>query len=67
MESQSVLSPSIKQGLTEPSLNSPNQEADVMAVGLAEMAEDVDVVQAEDVVIAIKPSLAASGRATLRV
>jgi hypothetical protein len=59
--------PSIKQGSTEPSLNSPNQEADVMAVALGEMAKDVDVVQAKDVVIAIKPSLTESGRTTLRV
>jgi hypothetical protein len=38
-----------------------------MAVGLAEMAKDVDVVQAKDVVIAIKSTLAANGRAMLRV
>jgi hypothetical protein len=67
MESQSVLNQSIKQGSIKPSLNSPDQEADVMAVGLAEMAEDVDVVQAVDVVIAINSTLAASGRAILRV
>jgi hypothetical protein len=48
-------------------MNSPNQEADVMAAGLAEMAEEVDMVQAEDVVIAIKLSLPASGRVMLRV
>jgi hypothetical protein len=67
MESQSVLNPSIKQGSIKPSLNSPDQEAGVMAVGLAEMAEDVDVVQAVDVVIAINTNLAANGRAMLRV
>ncbi len=38
-----------------------------MDVGLAEMAEDVDVVQAEDVVIVINPTLAANGGAMLRV
>jgi hypothetical protein len=59
MESQSVLNPSIKQGSIKPSLNSPDQEADVMAVGLAEIAEDV--------VIAINSTLAANGRAMLRV
>jgi hypothetical protein len=57
----------IKQGSIKPSLNSPDQEADVMDVGLAEMAEDVDVVQAEDVVIVINPTLAANGGAMLRV
>jgi hypothetical protein len=67
MESQSVLNQSIKQGSIKPSLNSPDQEADVMAVGLAKMAEDVDVVQAVDVVIAINSTLAANGRAILRV
>jgi hypothetical protein len=67
MESQSVLNPSIKLGSIKPSLNSPNQEADVMAVGLAEMAEDVDVVQAVDVVMAINSTLAVNGRAILRV
>jgi hypothetical protein len=68
MESQSVLNPSIKLGSIKPSLNSPNQEADVMAVGLAVMAKDVDVVQAVDVVvIATKSTLAASGRAIIRV
>ncbi len=38
-----------------------------MAVGLAEMAEDVDMVQVVDVVIAINSTLAANGRAILRV
>ena len=39
-----------------------------MAVGLAVMAKDVDVVQAVDVVvIATKSTLAASGRAIIRV
>jgi hypothetical protein len=67
MESQSVLNPSIKQGSIKPSPNSPDQEADIMAVGLAEMAEDVDVVQAVDVVMAINSTLAVNGRAILRV
>ena len=67
MASQSVLNPSIKQGSTEPSPNSPNQEADGVVVAMVVMAVDADAVMVEDVVIAIKPSLVASGRVMLRV
>jgi hypothetical protein len=59
MASQSALNPSINLGLTKPSLNSPNLEADVVAVVVAVMAAmgtDVDVVQDVGMVMVIKPT-----------
>ncbi len=68
--SQSTLSPSINLGLTKPSPNSPDLEADVVTVVVAVMAVmgvDVDVVQDVGVVMAIKPSHTGSGKAMPRL
>jgi hypothetical protein len=65
MVSQSALNPLINLGSTEPSLNSPDLEADVVAVVvavMAAMAADADVVQDVGVVMAIKPTHAGSGK-----
>jgi hypothetical protein len=59
MASQSALNPLINLGVTKPSLNSPDLEADVLAVVVAVMAAmgaDADVVQDMGMVMAIKPT-----------
>ncbi len=70
MASQSALSPLINLGLTKPSLNSPDLEADVVTVVVAVMAPmgvDADVVEDVGVVMAIKPTHAGSGKAIPRL
>jgi hypothetical protein len=70
MPSQSALNPSINLGLTKPSTNSPDLEADVVAVVvaiMAAMAMDADVVQDVGVVMAIKPTHAGIGKAMPRL
>jgi hypothetical protein len=70
MASQSALNPSINLGSTKPSPNSPDLEADVVAVVMAVMAAmgtDADVVQDVSVVMAIKPTHAGSGKAMPRL
>jgi hypothetical protein len=70
MASQSALNPSINLGLTKPSPNSPDLEADMVTVGVAVMAAmgaDADVVQDVGVVMAIMPSHAGSGKAMPRL
>jgi hypothetical protein len=70
MASQSALNPLINLGLTKPSLNSPDLEADVVTVVVAVMAAmgaDRDVVQGMGVVMAIKPSRTGSGKAMPRL
>jgi hypothetical protein len=70
MVSQSALNPLINLGLTKPSPNSPDLEADVITVVvvvMAAMGADVDVVQDVGVVMAIKPTHAESGKAMPRL
>ncbi len=70
MASQSALNPSINLGLTKPSPNSPNLEADMVAMVVAVMATmgtDTDMVQDMGVVMAIKPTHAGSGKAMPRL
>jgi hypothetical protein len=62
--------PSINLGSTKPSPNSPDLEADVVAVVVAVMATmgvDADVVRDMDVVMAIKPTHAGSGKTMPRL
>jgi hypothetical protein len=68
MASQSALNPSINLGLTKPSPNSPDLEADMVAVVVAIMAAmgaDAVVVQDVGMVMAIMPSHTGSGKAML--
>jgi len=70
MVSQSALNPSINLGLTKPSPNSLDLEADVVAVVVAVMAAmgvDADVVQDMGVAMAIKPTHMGSGKAMPRL
>ncbi len=60
----------INLGSTEPSSSSPDLEAEVVAVVvavMAAMAVDADMVQDMDVVMAIKPTCARSGKAMPRL
>ena len=70
MASQGALNPSINLGSTKPSPNSPDLEADMMAVVVAVMAAmgaDAVVVQDLGVVMAIKPTHVGSGKAMPRL
>ncbi len=70
MASQSALNPSINLGLTKPSPNSLDLEADVVTVVVAVMVvmgTEADVVQDMGVVMAIKPTHAGSRKAMPRL
>ncbi len=70
MASQSALNPSINLGLTKPSPNSPNLEADVVALVVAVMAAmgtDMDMVQDVGMVMVIKPTHKGSGKVMPRL